>query len=312
MIVPLEKPSPEMSESADKARALKLERLKSMVEGRLQNPAAALDVLLSELRSGAPQSGLWEALHGASLRDGQEAALASAYQKITHERKLQPFEPWAQVEVLMHAADFFQGVMGDGAAAEGFLERVLLVAPQHADAFRRLERRALSIKDKDPRRLVELYALVASGQPRTAGDLVTKAINLIVPLSAALALSEVACKRLVKLVGTHPTIVDTLDAHCRKTKRPDLACALLEEALLDPALPKSIDQRRRLIELYTSESSTPGKAIAHVEELLNADPGDAVARAGAERLLSVREVAPKAAAALQQARRQARSGSGSS
>ena len=297
-----------MSASAEKARALRLERLKAMVEARLENPLAALEALLSEIRTGEAQTGLWEALHGASLRDGKEADLASAYQKITQERRLQKFERWAQIEILMHAADFFQGVMGDGAAAESFLERVLLVDPDHAEAFGRLERRVLAAND--PRRLIEFYALVGSGLPSSAGELATKAINLIVPLPAAIVLSEVACKRLVKLAGTHPSILEALDVHCRKTKRFDLACALIEQALLEPALPKmtSVDQRRRLIELYTAETTTPEKAIAHVEELLNADPGDTIARAGAERLLSVREVAQRAASALQNARRQARSG----
>jgi hypothetical protein len=298
-----------MSASAEKARALRLERLKSMVEARLENPLAALEALLSEMRTGEPQTELWEALHGASLRDGKEADLDSAYQKVTQDRRLQQFEPWAQVEILMHAADFFQGVMGDGTKAESFLERVLLINPDHVEAFARLERRVLAASD--PRRLIEFYALVISGLPSSAGELATKAINLIVPLPAAIVLSEVACKRLVKLAGTHPSILEALDVHCRKTKRFDLACVLVEQALLDPALPKmtAIDQRRRLIELYTGETNTPEKAIAHVEELLNADPGDSIARAGAERLLSVREVAQRAASALQNARRHARSGS---
>jgi hypothetical protein len=244
-----------MSTSADKARAQRLERLKSMVEARLENPQAALEALLTEMRTGEAQPGLWEALHGAALRDAKEADLAAAYQKVAQERRLQQLEPPAQVEILMHAADYFQGVMGDGAAAEGFLERVLAIAPDHAEAFGRLERRVLAAND--PRRLIEFYALVASGQPKS-GELLTKAINLIVPLPAAIELSELACKRLVKAAGTHPSILEALDVHCRKTKQND--------------------------------------------------SNDTIARAGAERLLSVREVAPRAAAALQNARRQARSG----
>jgi hypothetical protein len=162
----------------------------------------------------------------------------------------------------------------------------------------------------DPRRLIEFYALVASGQPKSAGELLTKAINLIVPLPAAIVLSELACKRLVKAAGTHPSILEALDVHCRKTKRFELLCSLIEQALLEPELPRAtaIDQRRRLIELYTGDANAPASAIAHVEELLQNDSGDSIARAGAERLLSVREVAPRAAAALQNARRQARSG----
>ena len=65
-------------------------------------------------------------------------------------------------------------------------------------------------------------------------------------------------------------------------------------------------QRRRAIELYTGEAGVPAKAIAHVESLLIDDPSDEVARKGAEKLLSSRDVAPRAAAALQAARRHSR------
>jgi len=296
-----------MSASAEKARALRLGRLKSMVEARLDNPQAALEALLTEMRTGESQAGLWEALHGAALRDSKEADLSAAYQKVVQERRLQQFEQPAQVEILMHAADYFQGVMGDGATAEGFLERVLLLAPDHAEAFGRLERRVLAAND--PRRLIEFLALAASGQPKSTGELLTKAINLIVPLPAVVVLSELACQRLVKHAATHPAILEALDVHCRKTKRFELLCALIEQALVEPALPKAtaIDQRRRAIELYTGDANNPAAAIAHVEELLQNDSNDSIARAGAERLLSVREVAPRAAAALQNARRQARS-----
>jgi hypothetical protein len=44
----------------------------------------------------------------------------------------------------------------------------------------------------------------------------------------------------------------------------------------------------------------------HVETLLNDDPSDEVARKGAEKLLSSRDVSQRAAAALQAARRNAR------
>jgi hypothetical protein len=295
-----------MSATIEKARALRLQRLKSMLEQRLDNSAAALEVLISEILIKQPQLELWEKLHGAADRDQVEIELAAAYANVTSPRRLHQLEPWAQAVVLMHAADFHQGVVGDADGAQMFLERVQQIVPGHAESFARLERRFESLGDQ--RGLVELYAVVGAAEPKLADVLASKALNKIVPLPATAPLSEEACKKVVALARTHPALFDVLDAHCRKTKRFQLACELAESSLVGKALPNpvALKQRRRLIELYTGDAGAPAKAIGHIEALLAADPSDAVARAGAERLLSNREVAPRAAAALQAARRHSR------
>jgi hypothetical protein len=206
----------------------------------------------------------------------------------------------------MHAADFHQGVIGDSDGAEVFLERVQQIVPGHAESFARLERRYEALGDQ--RRLIELYAIAGAAQPALADKLATKALNKIVPLPATAPLSEAACKRVVALALTHPALFEVLDAHCRKTKRFGLACELIELSLSDPKIMTgvAVKQRRRLIELCVGEAASPARAIEHIEQLLGEDPSDPVARAGAERLLSNRDVAPRAAAALQAARRSSR------
>lgn len=295
-----------MSATMEKARALRLQRLTSMLENRLENPSAALEALISELSAGDPQSALWEALHAAAIRDGMEQDLAAGYVKITNTRRLRPLEPRAQADVLVHAADFHQGVLGDAESAEGFLERVQHVVPGHAEAFARLERRLETLTDA--RRLVGLYAVVASAHPKSADDLTSKIVNKIVPLPATSPLPADVCARLVTLAPTHPILLGVLDKHCRKTKRFDLACALIEQALADPKLPNAtaVEWRRHVIELYTGEAGKPALAIPHVEELLDQNPLDDTARGAAERLLSNHDVAARAAAALQKARRLSR------
>jgi hypothetical protein len=294
-----------MPATSEKARTQRLDRLRQTLETRLENPAAALEALMAELATSEPQTALWEGLHAAAVRDGKEQELATAYQKVAVGRRLQQLEPWAQRDILMHAADYFQGVLGDPGGAENFLERALVVAPDHADAFARLERRFVAAGDE--RRLVELYALVAAAQSTPTNDLATKALNKIVPLPASVPISEEACVRLAALAPTHPAVLGALEAHCLKTERLALACRLIEQALADARLPKAVAivQRRRLIELYL-KGTDPSRAISHVEELLNEDANDAVGREGAERLLSIRELAPRAAAALHKARRLSR------
>lgn len=291
-----------MSEAAEKARRQRLQRLKTMIDKRLEQPPGALETLMTELRAGEPHPELWEGLHGAAARDGKDNELAEAYMKAATARRLQGIEPWAQAELLMHAADYFQGVLGDPSMAENYLDRVLSIVPGHREAFVRLERRVVALGDQQ--RLIELYGRVAGSQPQAADAIARKVVNMLTPLPASTQISEDGCKGLVALVSAHPAVLEALELHCRKTKRFKLACALIEKALADSSLPKPVEilQRRRLVELYVGEAETPALAITHVEELVNHDPTDATARAAAERLLSTREVAPRAAAVLQKAR----------
>jgi hypothetical protein len=295
-----------MSATADKARALRLQRLKSMLEERLDNCAAALEFLISEIVAKAPQEQLWEQLHGAADRDHMEIELAAAYANVTSPRRLQQLDPKAQAAVLMHAADFHQGVVGDADGAQVFLERVQLVVPGHAESFQRLERRFEA--QGDQRSLIRLYAIAGAADAKLGDVLASKVVNKIVPLPATQPLPDDACKYVAALARKHPALFDVIDAHCRKTKRFALAGELAESSLADENLPAPVrlKLRRRVIELYTGDASAPAKAIRHVEALLNDDPSDEVARKGAEKLLSSRDVSQRAAAALQAARRTTR------
>jgi hypothetical protein len=296
-----------MSDPAEKSRALRLTRLRSMLDKKLNHPAAAVETLLSELRIGEAQKDLWEGLHAAAARDDLELELAEAYRKISTSKRLKELPPEVQAELLMHAADFSQGVIGDSDGAEAHLRNVLEACPGNAEAFSRLERRFGSPGDEV--RLVELYAMVASHPPKPADELARRALNIIAQLPAKARISDAACTRLMVLLPASAAIIGVLEAHCRKTNRFALACTLLEQAIKSPGLPETriVEQKRRLVELATGPANLPEKAIAHVEDLLNRDTSDTQARAAAERLLTKREFASRAAAALQRARRQGQS-----
>jgi hypothetical protein len=288
--------------AADKTRAQRLSRIKLLLGTRIDNALALVDSLMAELADGQGHNELWEQLHSAAIRDRAEAALADAYTKCTNGSRMKRLTPAAQAEVFMHAADFTQGVLGDAASAETYLARVLAVVPTHADAFSRLERRYEKLLDA--RRLLELYAAFAAAPPKPTNIIATQAYNRLLQLTPKDPLSDDACLKLLALVPAHSRLMDALEAHCRSTKRFELACTLLTRALAaekdDNA---SFGLRQRLLELSMGDGQKPTIAIAQVEALLARDPGDALALKQAERLLSVRDVASRAAAALQAARR---------
>jgi tetratricopeptide (TPR) repeat protein len=283
----------------DKASVQRLERLQKMLDTHLQSAQGALEALLTELKNGRQHPELWEQLHAAVLRDGKESELGTAYGTVSAERRLKTLPENDQATLLMHVADFKLGVLGDRDAAAQALERVLDIIPGHPEAFARLEHRY------EGARLAELYMKVASTVPDAPEDLVRKALTNIVQLSAKNPVSAEACRGFNRLAPQHHRIADVLETHCKKTGRAALAAELLEGVLKSEATSDAaaIELRHRLVELYVGDAAKPEAAIDHVEWLLEYDPNDAKARAGAEKLLGTRAVASRAAAALSKARR---------
>jgi tetratricopeptide (TPR) repeat protein len=219
---------------------------------------------------------------------------------------LKQLTEYQRTSLLLHAADFCQGILGNADAAEGYLWRILEAVPDHADAFDRLERRLSASREN--MRLVELYALVAAKPSRPPGELATAVVNIISQFPSQLPVSDETCRKLLVLLPESPTLLSVLEGHCRNTGRAPLACSLLEESLVrfPGTQAEMLERQRQLIKLYLGDANAPEKAILHVEALLLQDPSDAQARAAAERLLRSAQVASRAAAALQEARRNAR------
>ncbi len=295
-----------MSSSAEKARVQRLERLQASLYLRLENPDAALEMLISELKIGELHPDFWQELHSAAARDGKVVELSRAYEKAAAGHRLRQLGPAQRASLLVQAADFFQGVVGDAAGAERFLWGVLEAVSDHADAYARLERGINATRDKV--RLCELYALVAAKPPMPPDVLAREARDLISLLPSQSPLADEACRKLLVLSPVDQALVWVLETHCRQTGRFGLACELLEESIASSAVakPEIIKRRHRLIELYIGDAKAPEKAISHVEQLLAQDASDAQALAAAERLLRIPQVSARTAAALLTARRRLR------
>lgn len=277
-----------------------------MLDTRLEHPAQALEVLIAELKADHREPDRWERFHAAALRDGMEKEVGAAYRAVSVKHRLQTLPAPAAGDLLVHAADFFQGVVGDVDTAVTFLHTVLELVPGHKDAFTRLERRFL--EPRDNLKLLDVYGLVASNPPGSADHLAHSVVNAISVLPARTPLPDETCRRLVALVPSGIGVFDALFGHCKKTERAALACELGETVLERFELQKQsvLELRRNLAELYVTEPALLDKAITHVEALLEHDASDARVRAAASRLLSSRSVGVRAANALQQARRTTR------
>lgn len=294
---------PESQDPGTKRSVARLRRLVPMLEGKLDDPVAALELLVGEAEGGEPHRELWEQLHAAAARDDKLVTLGAAYEQLARGRRLRPLAPARQADVLMHGADFLQGILGDPERAAALLERVLAAVPEHAEAFARLERHLAATRQD--RRLAELYGNVGGTRRDAPVLLIGQALALIERLPADQALPAETCERLVRASPKNPRVVTVLEAHCRKGGRFREAAALLELAIQGSALEPAelLEPRRRLVALYLAEVKTPDAAMPHVEEILRLDPANADARKAAEKLLAHPAVAGRAAAALQECRR---------
>src|SRR6185503_8728040 len=162
------------------------------------------------------------------------APLGSAYEQLARGRRLRPLSPATQAEILMHGADFLQGILGDPDGAAAFLQRVLAVVPDHAEAFARLER-SLTASHQD-RKLAELYAHFVGTSPEPPVLLIGRALAVIERLSPDPGLPLDLCERLLRAGGANPRVITVLEAHCRNGGRFRDAAALLELLIQQNAL----------------------------------------------------------------------------
>src|SRR5687768_1126152 len=114
-----------MADRGAKDRALRIERLATMLNTGLANPPAAIEMLICELEAGNPQAHLWEGMHVAAAENGKEQALAAAYKALSTSRRMKQLPPDLAANVLIHAAHFFQGMLGDIDTAEKYLMAAL-------------------------------------------------------------------------------------------------------------------------------------------------------------------------------------------
>jgi hypothetical protein len=195
------------------------------------------------------------------------------------------------------------GVLGDREGARDFLQATLDVLPAHEEAFKRLEARFRAEGNRVE--LANLYAKVATSPSIPPDRLAKMAMDDVFSLKASTPLSDETCRALGVLARQTTGVLDVLEAHLKKTDRAPLAAELRERAIEEFDLPEAtiVELRRGLVDLYLDAAGTPEKAMPHVEALLERDFSDKRARTAAERLLSTRAVASRAAAIMQAIRR---------
>jgi golgin subfamily B member 1 len=278
----------------------RLEALMTALQHKLQDEPQVLETLVSSLARGQSQPEVWSLLHEAAARDDRVADLAFAYERLLSDRKFKFLPTSTQCEVLMHAGAFFADVFGDKDGALNYLEQVLVLAPSHAEAFRKIE--SLLAEGQNGLRLADLCASVAAHRPDRGEQLAllwrAAAITDGFPEEHERAIK--IYQQLLRMAPDDERVQRTLEARYRQAgKFRDLA-RLLEQSVSLPSLAtaEARAMRERLIDVYMTELGEPERALPHIEEILRDDPAHEMARRTAHKLLSHKALLSKAAAAL--------------
>jgi golgin subfamily B member 1 len=282
------------------ARALRIEELDALLESRVDNPQAVLELLVTQAAKGQPYPELWQKLHDAATRDDTLAELAFAYEHLSQDRRIKLLTADHQAEVFLHATRFFADVFGDPDGAVAYAERVLASVPSHPEAISRLEQ--LLEHSGDTARLAKLHADLGTSEKDREPQLqhLRRAAQLLEG-SAGSALAIDVLSRIVRLDpadgGAWLALCDLLVA----SGKPRDAAKLLEQSLMRDPPPRGDEARTlhsRLIDLYVDQLREPQRSVPHLEALLAAQPEDERARTIAESLLENRAVAARVAPTL--------------
>jgi tetratricopeptide (TPR) repeat protein len=272
----------------------------SSPEASVGNEEHALETLLLSLARGAVPQAAWEKVHAEARQTERLSELAFAFESVAQGKRIKAVPPAAAAEFLHQAGRFLSDGFGDDVGAVAYLERALALVPGHAAAFSKLEQ--LLRKSQQHRKLVELYAAAAAHRPRG------EQAALLRRATEALAEAEGADERMTELLqqilrldpGDEPSRERLEGIYVRASRFRDVV-RLNEQALgadPGPTPPTRLRLLARVVEIYADRLGEPERALPHVEQLLALDPTHEGARKVAERLVAVRGIAGRAAAAL--------------
>ncbi|HXN31023.1 MAG TPA: hypothetical protein VN894_04140, partial [Polyangiaceae bacterium] len=269
-------------------------------ESRLDNEEATLDAILASMARGTLPAGTWERLYAASQRDGRLSELAFAFEGASQGKRMKALAPALAAEFLFQAACFFSDVFGDELGAVPYLERALGMVPAHWASFGKLEQ--ILRKTHQPKKLAEVSAKIAQHRPRGEQPaLLRRAAELLLEAGGA---DDKVIELLQHVLRLEPGDEQTraqLEGLCIKGNRLRDVVRLNEQALAAEPPPDDLTRAKlltRIVEVYADKLHEPERAMPHVEQLLALDPVNEQGRRVAQKLVVVKGLAGRAAAAL--------------
>ncbi|HEX8796217.1 MAG TPA: tetratricopeptide repeat protein [Polyangiaceae bacterium] len=269
-------------------------------EAKLEKEEQLLEALVATLARGSLPGDVWEKLHAAAQRDERMSELAFAFEAVSQGKRLKVAPPAVGAEFLFQAARYFGDVFGDEVGATTYLERALALVPAHAGALEKIEQ--LLTKAGNTKRLAEVYAATAQHRPRQEqAPMLRRAAELLTEVGGADDKVIEILQQALRLEPGDDEARSRLEALYVKANRLRDVVRMCEQGLAADPPPDEPTRRRllsRVVELYAEKLHEPERGLPFVEQLLVVDPGHDEARKVGLKLVVVKGLAGRAAAAL--------------
>ena len=269
-------------------------------DAKLENEDQVLEALIASMARGGLPDGVWDRLFAAAQRDERLSELAFGFESVSQGKRLKAVAPTLGAEFLFQAARYFGDVFGDELGAITYLERALALLPAHAGALARIEQ--LLRKTSQPRKLADVVVAAAQQLPRgEQASRLKQAVDLMAEAGGADDKQVELLQQVLRLEPGDEPSRERLEALYLKTNRIRDVVRLNEQALAAEQPPDDATRKRlleRIVELYEAKLHEPERAMPHVEQLLLLDPTNEQARKVAQKLVVIKGLAGRAAAAL--------------
>ena len=269
-------------------------------EAKLEKEEQILEALVATMARGSLAADVWDKLHAAAQRDERMSELAFAFEAVSQGKRLKVAPPAVGAEFLFQAARFFGDVFGDEVGATTYLERALALVPGHVGAFDKIEQ--LLTKAGNTKRVAEVYWATAQHRPRPEqAPMLRRAAELLTELGGSDDKVIEILQQALRLEPGDEEARGRLEALYVKANRLRDVVRMCEQALSADPPPDEPTRRRllsRIVELYADKLHEPERALPFVEQLLAIDPGHDEARRVGLKLVVVKGLAGRAAAAL--------------
>lgn len=269
-------------------------------EAKLEKEEQILEALVAAMARGSLPADVWDKLHAAAKRDERMSELAFAFESVSQGKRLKVAPPAVGAEFLFQAARYFGDVFGDEVGATTYLERALAMAPAHAGALEKIEQ--ILTRSGNTKRLAEVYASTAPHRPRAEqAPMLRRAADLLTDVGGADDKVIEILQQALRLEPGDEEARSRLEALYVKANRLRDVVRMCEQALAADPPPDEATRRRllsRTVELYSEKLHEPERALPFVEQLLAIDPGHEEARKVGLKLVVVKGLAARAAAAL--------------
>jgi len=268
-------------------------------DNKLENEEEVLETILSALSRGQLHPDTWTQFHLAAVRDDRLAEVAFAYENATQSKRIKTLPPNVGAEFFFRASTFFSDAFGDELGAVSYLERALAASPTHEESFQKIEQ--LLTKSQSWRKLADVFAGNAPHHARAEhADLLRRAAELYEKDGSDDKIGEIY-QQILRLEPHDDKTRDLLEARYLRANRHRDVTRLLEQALTTEPAPSdayAIKARARLVEMYAVQLHEPERSMPHIEAILAHDPSHEEARRVAAKLIEVKGLAARAAAAL--------------